>query len=568
MRRIAIADEQPVMRHAIRILLEKEGFEVIFETADGFDALHAVHELRPDLLVVGLRLARLGGLEVVRRLRDRESGVKTLVLAAQDSEHFVGLCIEAGASGFVSKRDDLSELRLAVRSVLQNHSFFPAPASGVPRARTDERSEADQLRSLSPREMTVLYYLASGYTNRAIADELLLSERTVSTYKVRLFRKLNLNNLMELADLARRHNILGPGEVPSADRTAPWQADQRGHDLMRTVLNAIPAGVSINDVESRILFVNDFLLARYGRKLEEVQGKRLTDLQVIAPAEAIAVEDVFAEAVRQSRPFAREVVLTYDGDSRTVLIWGTPVRNPAGETLVMVCGVQDFSDQEQTFLALREAKARAEAANRAKSRLLAQAIETLRDALLRPATTSADALSPRIRAIEARLDSLQALVEADAAVAGAVPVRCDVLQATTESVERLLQTHAGVRFDLDTRGVGPSLVWLDRRLFQKVVTAILMHACEPRTPAQFEISLHTQAQSRALVAIELKIREVPSRTSHAERPVSPRLSVEAGLQADGNLAATLGAELVSVATGDELDLRLRLTVAKASPPPA
>jgi PAS domain S-box-containing protein len=571
MGRIAIADEQPVTRHAVRILLEKEGLEVVFETADGLDALRAANDLRPDLVIVGLRLARLGGLEVVRRLHDRKTEVRTLVLAAQDSEHFIGLCREAGASGFVSTRDDLGELNLAVRSILQNHSFFPAPASGVRYARAGEQSEAEQLRSLSPREMTVLYYLASGYTNRAIADELLLSDRTVSTYKVRLFRKLNLSNMMELAELAWRHNILGPGETASTDRPAPWQADQKGRDLLRTVLNAIPAGVCINDVESRILFANDFLLARYGRKLEDVLGKRLSELRVVAPAEAAALEDLFAESVQQSRPFAREVVLTYDGDSRAVLCWGTPVRNPAGETVAMVCGAQNFSDQEETFLALREAKERAEAANRAKSRLVAQAIETLRNELLHPAAANdaaPDAPSPRIRAIEARLDSLQALVEADATVTDTVPVRCDVLQATTEPVERLQQTHADIRFTLDTSGVGPSSVWLDRLLYQKLVTGILTHAWESKAPARFELFLRTQAQSRALVTIELEIREVPENTSNLEPPASPKMSREAWLPADGNLARKLGAELVSAATGDELDLVLRLTVAKASSAPA
>lgn len=579
MRRIIIADEQAVTRHAVRLLLEKEGFEVLLESGDGLDTLRAAHELHPDLIVAGLGLARLGGLEVVRRLHQREPDLKTLVLASQDSEHFVGLCIEAGASGFVSKRGDLGELTLAVRSLLQNRTFFPARAPAAGPANAGDLAEADRLRSLSAREMSVLYYLASGYTNRAIADELLLSDRTVSTYKLRLFRKLKLDNMMELAELAWRNNILGPGHVAGGEPPKPWKTDAQGRELLRTILDAIPTGISINDVESRLLFANQFLLGRFERRLDDVIGKRLSELNVLSADEAVTLEDVFIDAVRQATSFSREVVLTYKGESLAGLVWGAPIRNRQGLTVAMICGVQNMAEQEQAFLSLREAKERAQSASRARSRLLVEAVEALRRELagLEVASTvtatvtttlangnGADTAAQAIAAIEARLDNIQALIEADAANAGIAPVRCDIAQITGEALRAAARTHPQALFTFDAPAGGPLDVWIDKQRYQLLVRGLLARASDAVHHAPLDIALRTRAQSRALVEIELEMRDTPRAGSgdaatRRPPPQAPALLVDAAL------AASLGAELIASGADDTLSVLLRLTVAKAAP---
>ena len=96
MRRVVIADEQPIVRHALRQLLGEMGHEVVAERDDGTDALQDCLRLLPDLLILDLALPRLSGLEVVRRLRQRESRIAILVLTAQSSEHFAGSACRPG----------------------------------------------------------------------------------------------------------------------------------------------------------------------------------------------------------------------------------------------------------------------------------------------------------------------------------------------------------------------------------------------------------------------------------------------------------------------------------------
>src|SRR5262245_31506952 len=172
MSRVIIADRHPLIRSALRHLLEADGHQIVAEFDDGPDTLQQTLKLRPDLLILGLALPRLGGLEVIRRLRQRESRVPILVLTAQNNAHFASLCLQAGATGFVGKDEALERLSGAVRSVLRGDSHFPANSLASAAANLDAATEDEQLRSLSPREMTVLRYLVNGRSNKEIAHEL------------------------------------------------------------------------------------------------------------------------------------------------------------------------------------------------------------------------------------------------------------------------------------------------------------------------------------------------------------------------------------------------------------
>ena len=202
MYRILLAEEQPATREAVRARLEKAGYEVVQEVNDGPTALRRTLDLKPDLLVLSLRLPRLGGLEVLRRMRQHGTKTKSLVMTSADSQHVVGMCMQAGASGFVSKTDDLSEITLAVQAISRNHTFFPGLQTAHGKSDPRMLTEAEQIASLSAREVTVLSYLADGYANRDICQALSLNSRTISTYKTRLFRKLNIASVVELAEVA------------------------------------------------------------------------------------------------------------------------------------------------------------------------------------------------------------------------------------------------------------------------------------------------------------------------------------------------------------------------------
>jgi DNA-binding NarL/FixJ family response regulator len=563
MRRIVIADEQPVTRHAVRVLLEKDGFEVVAETDDGLDAQRIARDLRPDLIVVGLRLKRLAGLELVRRLHRHEDAPRTLILASQDSEHLVGLCVDAGASGFVSKRDDLSELLLAIRSVLQHHSFFPARTLDPDLNRSGDQSEAALIASLSPREKTVLYYLASGHTNRAIADDLLLSDRTVSTFKSRVFRKLKIDNMMELAELAWRNHILGSEPVALGSKPPPGVSPD-SRDLLRKVLDALPSALSINDAEGRLLFANEYLLALYERKRDEVLGARLSELNVIAAEEAILLEETFAEAFVEARSFAREVVVTYAGEAHTVQFWGAPIHNATGETVAMICGLQNLEEIEHAFLLLREAREQVESLSRARNRLLAQTIESLRNELKAfGSAPDPDGISQALAAIEMKLDNIQTMIEADASTAAGVHVRCEIRKLTTEVVDGLRRTHRDVRLRLDAAQSFEAWCWLDKGGYQNLLNNVLHHAASNAHAGALDVVLHVRSQSRALLDVEVTIRGQRQATGGTQEGPPNKPGLRSWMEKEVRLAHGVGATLTSHGVNGEIDVRIQMTVAKS-----
>lgn len=127
-------------------------------------------------------------------------------LTAQPSEHFVSRCIQAGASGFVSKQKDLTEVTGALKAILSGHSYFPILANSNVISKSSQ-DEAELIKKLSTREMVVLQQLATGLSNKEIADRMLLSNKTISTYKTRLLEKLNAKTLVDIIEIAKRHNL-------------------------------------------------------------------------------------------------------------------------------------------------------------------------------------------------------------------------------------------------------------------------------------------------------------------------------------------------------------------------
>ncbi|MEL4471737.1 response regulator transcription factor [Shewanella algae] len=207
MKNVIIVDDHPVVVMAIRIMLEQNGFHVIATTDNGVDALKLIREHKPSAVILDIGIPQLDGLEVINRLNNLALPPKVLVLTAQPSEYFVTRCIHAGASGFVSKQEDLTEVLGALRAVLSGYSYFPNIAS-MQRNQGNQLAEADKLAKLSGREMMVLQQLANGLSNKEIADRMLLSNKTISTYKTRLLEKLNARTLVDLIEISKRNQII------------------------------------------------------------------------------------------------------------------------------------------------------------------------------------------------------------------------------------------------------------------------------------------------------------------------------------------------------------------------
>ncbi|MEA5206341.1 response regulator transcription factor [Enterobacter mori] len=196
---VLIADDHQVVRIAVRMLLEREGHNVVGEAADGHEALQLVRSLNPELVIVDIEMPKMGGLELIEKLRAGEYRGGLLVMTGRGDDHYLHRCIGVGADGFFNKGGEMDILSDAVRSILRGYGYFPLNRQpGI---------EDDIVKSLSNRELQVLKMIAKGKRVIEISQEMYVSTKTISTYKRRILTKLDLDTTLGLVDFARRHNL-------------------------------------------------------------------------------------------------------------------------------------------------------------------------------------------------------------------------------------------------------------------------------------------------------------------------------------------------------------------------
>ncbi|AIN57577.1 MULTISPECIES: response regulator transcription factor [Pseudomonas] len=206
MHSVFIVDDHPVIRLAIRMLLENQGYRVVGESDNGVDAMQLIRETPPDLVILDISIPKLDGLEMLSRLQAMAIPLKVLVLTAQSPALFAVRCMHSGAAGYVCKQEDLSELLSAIKAVLSGYNYFPSQALNPPP--TGSNQELELFRQVNDRELMVLQLFAQGRSNKEIAKGMFLSNKTVSTYKKRLMHKLRASTLVELIDVAKRNALV------------------------------------------------------------------------------------------------------------------------------------------------------------------------------------------------------------------------------------------------------------------------------------------------------------------------------------------------------------------------
>ncbi|HBO2594107.1 TPA: response regulator transcription factor [Pseudomonas aeruginosa] len=207
MSRILIVDDHPVIRMAMKMLLEAEGHQIVGDTDNGVDAISLGRELKPDLVILDIGIPRLDGLEVISRLMVLALPLKILVLTGHSASLFALRSMQAGAAGFVCKQGGLAELVTAVNAVASGYSYFPSSAMR-PVQQGAYSDDVELLGRLSDREVSVLQYLSQGYSNKQISEQMFISNKTVSTYKARLLLKLNAGSLVDLIEFAKRNTLI------------------------------------------------------------------------------------------------------------------------------------------------------------------------------------------------------------------------------------------------------------------------------------------------------------------------------------------------------------------------
>lgn len=208
--RLLICDDHPVVRQGLRTFLAScEGIEVVGEAADGEECLRKAPHLAPDVVLMDLMMGGMGGVEAIRRLGEVVPETKVIVLTSLTGEDEVLPAIRAGAIGYLMKDCDPDDLEAAVRAAARGESILtPRAAARVVAEVHRGRDPVDEaLGSLTAREREVLECLTNGLTNRQIARDLGVAEKTVKTHVGNVLAKLGVADRTQAAVLAVRAGI-------------------------------------------------------------------------------------------------------------------------------------------------------------------------------------------------------------------------------------------------------------------------------------------------------------------------------------------------------------------------
>ena len=221
--RVLVVDDQALVRGGFRLILESQpDLEVVGEAENGNEALAQARELRPDVVLMDVRMPGMDGLEATRQLLGRRDAPRVLMLTTFDLDEYVYDALRAGASGFLLKDVRPEQLADAVRVVAAGETLL-APAvtrrlveQYVRRTRPGTTTP-DALRSLTDRELDVLRLMARGQSNAEIAGALFLSEATIKSHITRMFSKLALRDRAQAVVLAYESGLVEPGQGHAVD---------------------------------------------------------------------------------------------------------------------------------------------------------------------------------------------------------------------------------------------------------------------------------------------------------------------------------------------------------------
>ena len=205
--RILVVDDHPIVRHGLLALLRYEpDFDILGDASDGESALAQIAALRPDVVLLDLRMPKLGGVEVMLRSREFAPHTRFLVLTTYDSDDDIARALAAGAKGYLLKDASADELVQAIRQVMQGYAALEPRVAARVLARLHDHPDDE----LSARELDVLQLMVRGDSNRAIAVTLYVSENTVKTHVSHIFAKLQVQSRAEAVAVALQRGLV-PG---------------------------------------------------------------------------------------------------------------------------------------------------------------------------------------------------------------------------------------------------------------------------------------------------------------------------------------------------------------------
>jgi DNA-binding NarL/FixJ family response regulator len=208
--RVLLADDHPVVREGLAAMLQAEpDLEVVGEAGSGDEAVAMAARLRPDVVLMDLRMPRMDGASATARITQEVPGARVLVLTTYDTDADIVRAVEAGATGYLLKDTPRSQLADAVRAAARGETVLAPPVAAklVGRLRVGIDPAAP---ALTARELEVLRLVATGYTNAEIGRKLFIGESTVKTHLLKVFGKLEVDNRTRAVAVARERGLLLP----------------------------------------------------------------------------------------------------------------------------------------------------------------------------------------------------------------------------------------------------------------------------------------------------------------------------------------------------------------------
>jgi two-component system, NarL family, response regulator NreC len=227
--RILIVDDHAILRAGLRMLINMQpDLEVVSEAMDGHEALLKAREMKPDIALMDLTMPKSGGLQALEQLRLVCPETRILVLTMHDDPAYARSVLASGGSGYVVKRAADSDLLAAIRAVYRGRTFVDPTLAGRlvqdllgKQASAGSADKGARGSLLSPREREVLHLLAQGYTNQQAAKWIMVSVKTVETYRTRIAQKLGLHSRAELTRYALESGLLTPDSLTSKSGKSP-----------------------------------------------------------------------------------------------------------------------------------------------------------------------------------------------------------------------------------------------------------------------------------------------------------------------------------------------------------
>jgi len=202
--RIVIAEDHRLIREGLRLILGSEGnFEIVGEAANGLQAIDVISDLKPDVVLLDITMPELDGIQVIPIIKQKSPGTKALMLTASEDEAMIFKALKAGAKGYLSKNTSTSSLIKAIKVVHKDEMWVERKlvAKFFHEDNTADSGKEDRQenpkKDLTPREREVLRLLIKGSTNKEIANDLFISEKTVKSHLNKIFKKLNVSRRLD-----------------------------------------------------------------------------------------------------------------------------------------------------------------------------------------------------------------------------------------------------------------------------------------------------------------------------------------------------------------------------------